>query len=308
MDKIITISNSFFSLGLCAEFGSSITHFTAQKNGKTVHLMRPYDEKLPLDPLNFASFPLTPFSNRIGFGKLAFDGKEYAVGPTFGGEAHPNHGSGWQSSWIVKEVTADKIVTTIQVEADDQSPYSYVAEQTCQLTETGLDVTITLQNTGKETLPFGTGHHAYFIRTPKTIIHAQLPQVWLSEQMLPVELVDVPENWNFRDGRELDVSKLEAKHGGDGSAYIDHCFVGWDQVADITWPEFGNTTLRISADKTFPHFVIFVPSKGEFFCAEPVTNATNGFNLMSRGVQNTGTIVLAPEQSFTGRMSFDLLK
>ncbi|MDD3021206.1 MAG: aldose 1-epimerase, partial [Alphaproteobacteria bacterium] len=265
-----------------------------------------YDANLALDPLNFSSFPLTPFSNRIGFGKLDFNGKIYNVGPAFGGEPHPNHGSGWQSEWTLDEKGDDFAKLSIRVPKSADSPYDYEAHQIFQLTETGLSITMEIKNTGEEALPFGTGHHPYFVRTPKTSIQANLPKVWFSKDMVPTELVDVPDMWNFKNGKVLDPQNLEAKHGGDGSAYIDHCFTEWDRVARITWPEFENTTLRITADESFGHFVLFVPSKGDFFCAEPVTNATDGFNLKAKGTKGTGTIVLAPKETFKGVMNFDL--
>lgn len=304
---IFSIQKNGLRLEFCPQVGGGITKFEALVNGRQVPLFRPYDPNLPLDPLNFGSFPLTPFSNRIGFGKLAFDGKEYNVGPAFGGEPHPNHGSGWQSEWVLDEQGDDFAKLSIKVPKSAESPYDYEAVQTFQLTETGLSITMEIKNTGEETLPFGTGHHPYFVRTPKTSIQANIPKVWLSKEMVPTELVDVPEMWNFKNDKVLDPQKLEAKHGGDGSAYIDHCFAEWDGTTIITWPEFENTKLAITADPMFENFVIFVPSKGDFFCAEPVTNATDGFNLMAKGHPKTGTVVLKPQETLKGTMHYNLV-
>lgn len=305
--QLLSIRKGQLSLQFCPEVGGCITRFDALINGQVVPLFRPYDPSLPLDPLNFSSFPLTPFSNRIGYGKLDFDGKTYAVGPAFGGEPHPNHGSGWQSAWQLDEMADDRAVLSIRVPKSEDSPYDYEATQILQLTDTGLSIQMIVKNTGAEALPYGTGHHPYFVRTPRTILKANLPKVWLSKDMVPTELVPTPDLWDFKAGKTFDPQLLEAKHGGDGSAYIDHCFAEWNRVATITWPEYNNTTLRITADEMFSHFVVFVPSKGDFFCAEPVSNATDGFNLMAKGHKNTGTVVLAPQQTLTGTMNFDLI-
>lgn len=304
--QIHKIQKGNLSVHFCPEIGGSITRYDVTKeDGLAVPLFRPFDESLPLDPLNFGSFPLTPFSNRIGHGKLSFEGKTYNVGPAFGGEPHPNHGSGWQSAWTLEEKGDDFARLSIRVPKSDESPYDYEATQLFQLTESGLSITMTIKNTGEETLPFGTGHHPYFVRTSQTILKANLPKVWLSEGMIPNELVNVPDIWKFVDGKIFDPNKLEARHGGDGSAYIDHCFAEWDRVAKITWPE-AKTSLIITADPMFGHFVVFVPSKGDFFCAEPVSNSTDGFNLMAKRVNNTGTIVLKPQQSLKGTMHYNL--
>lgn len=304
--QIHSLRHGPFSLGICPEVGGCITCFNVEKGGQTYPLFRPYDPRLPADPLNFASFPLTPFSNRIGYGKLAFDGKTYSVGPAFGGEPHPNHGSGWQTPWQLAELSGNRAVMTLKVPASAESPYDYEAAQILELTDKGLTISMTVRNTGSIALPFGTGHHPYFVRTPQTRLTANLPKVWLSKDMVPTELVDVPANWDFSNGLDFDPAHLEAKHGGDGTAYIDHCFAGWNQMTVLTWPEYNNLSLEISADPIFQHFVIFVPSKGDFLCAEPVTNATDGFNLMSKGIANTGSVVLAPQEDLTGSMFFHL--
>ncbi|MBE2191400.1 MAG: aldose 1-epimerase [Alphaproteobacteria bacterium] len=304
--KLHTIQNEHLLLEFCPEIGGIVTRFDLISKEGIIPLFRPYDPSLPLDPLNSSGFPLTPFSNRIGYGVLKFSGKTYRVGPSFGGEPHPNHGSGWHSVWHLTELSEYKAIMTLRVPKSEESPYDYEASQMFELLDDRLDITMTIKNCGEEALPFGTGHHTYFVRTPQTILRASLPKVWMSENMVPVELVTAPDLWNFENGRTFDPNHLEAKHGGDGSAYIDHCFAEWDQHAEITWPEFQNTTLKITADPAFRHFVIFVPSKETFFCAEPVTNATDGFNLMEKGIENTGTIVLQPNQTFSGTMHFTI--
>lgn len=302
-----SLKNGDLTLQFCPEVGGCITRFDKNTGNKSIPLFRPYDPTLTADPLNFSSFPLTPFSNRIGYGSLEFEGKTYNVGPAFGGEPHPNHGSGWQNSWKIKEMTENTAILSIRIEASSESPYAYEAEQIFQLDSFGLSITMKIKNIGNETLPFGTGHHPYFVRTPETRIKANLPKVWLSKDMVPTALVEVPDIWNFSKGKKLDPANLEAKHGGDGTAYIDHCFAEWDGTTVITWPENDNTSLRITADSMFGHFVIFVPSKGDFLCAEPVTNATDGFNLMAKGIKGTGTIVLKPQGSLSGTMRYELI-
>ena len=290
----------------CPSVGGCLTAFYAERGGKRVDLFRPYDPALPLSPLNFASFPLTPFSNRIGYGKLAFRGEVFDVGPPFGGEPHPNHGDGWTSAWAVKEHSAHKIVMTLKTKNTVHTPYVYEAEEVFMLENDALVADISVKNLSGRALPFGTGHHPYFVRTDQTIVQARLPKMWNSRNMVPTELVPVPEKWNFARGVTLAPVNLEsAAHGGDGTAYIDHCFTGWDQYAEIIWPEY-KTKLVMKADPVFKNFVIYVPSKQNFFCAEPVTNATDGFNLMDKGVTDTGTVVLDDRQTLSGRVRFEV--
>jgi len=298
----ITSPDGQISLEVCPSVGGGITKFTClDKGGIERHLFRPYDRNEELSPLNFSSFPLTPFSNRIGYGKLSFEGKTYDIKTPFKSLAHPNHGDGWMSVWTVEEQTAHKIVLTLEKNED---PYSYKARQTLSLENGQLVMDIDLTNNSGTALPFGTGHHPYFPRTEQTMLKVNAPRVWLSETMLPKELVSVPQKWDFSKGATFDGARLSPPAAGDdGSAYIDHCFQDWDQTAEITWPEYG-VKLVMTADPVFENFVLFVPSKADFFCAEPVTNVTDGFNLRAKGVKNTGTVILDQGQTLSGQVQF----
>ena len=303
--KSIHSKSNNITLEVCPDVGGCISRFEICKNGQAIQLMRPYDSAQPESPLYFGSFPLTPFSNRIGFCKLAFKDRVYHVGPPFGGEPHPNHGNGWMLPWQVTEHSGHHIRLELEARASADTPYSYKAYQTFTFEGETLVADIGLTNLGAEAMPFGFGHHPYFPRTPQTILQFEGDHVWLSEQMVPIEKIPVPEKWNFKDGKVFDPTKLEKAHGGDGTAFIDHCFGGFTGTAKITWPET-DTSLIFRADPVFGHFVLYVPSDQPFFCAEPVSNATDGFNLASRHVEGTGMIVLAPGSSTSGKVLFEV--
>src|SRR4051812_46394418 len=86
--------NGALSLEFCSAAGGSISRFQLQRGGRIVDLFRPYDESQPLSPLNMASFPLTPYSNRIINGRLNVGGKTHNVGPLHAPEPHQLHGDG----------------------------------------------------------------------------------------------------------------------------------------------------------------------------------------------------------------------
>lgn len=303
-DTFVTIGKGNLRLELCPGTGGGVTAFYKEAAGKRVDLFRPYDKSRQLSPLNFSSFPLTPFSNRIGYGKLSFRGEALDVGPPFGGEPHPNHGDGWFSVWDVKEHAPQRVVLSLKTERAANTPYVYEAEQIFTLEDDVLNIDMVVTNRSGRALPFGTGHHPYFPRTDKTVLKASLSGVWNSKNMVPAELVPLPEKWNFTRGVTLAPRNIgPAQHGGDGTAFIDHCFTGWDRRAEIIWPESA-TKLVMTADPVYGNFVIYVPSGQDFFCAEPVTNVTDGFNLMDKGARDTGTVVLQDGETLAGRMRF----
>ncbi|MDE1151619.1 MAG: aldose 1-epimerase [Micavibrio sp.] len=286
-------------LSCCPAAGGSITAFRQ----KGFDLFRPYDAALPLAPLNTASFPLTPYSNRIINGKLAFNGETYTVGPVHVAEGHQLHGDGWLRPWQVTAHSTRHVALLLpEVKAAD-SPYIYEAEQIYSLADNRLTIEMSITNRSGFALPFGLGHHPYFVRDDDTVLTANLPQVWHSKNIVPTVLADSP--WNFAQGLALaDKNFQPAAQGVTGSDLVDNCFQGWDRRAEIRWPRHGRK-LVMGADAIFRNFVLYLPEEKPFFCAEAVTNINDGFNLMARGAANTGTIVLQHGETLAGAMWFD---
>jgi aldose 1-epimerase len=62
-------------------------------------LKRASDEDVTaVDPLRMASFPLVPYSNRIGHGRFDWDGHAVGITPNFPPEPHAIHGVGWKAA------------------------------------------------------------------------------------------------------------------------------------------------------------------------------------------------------------------
>lgn len=297
----ISSPNGLMVVTISPKIGGSIASFTFHQGERTVNIMRPYDEKRAASPLNFASFPLTPFSNRIGYGKLAFAGENFSINTPFVVGDHPLHGDGLLRPWTVVRQSPHEVTLTLESES---APYKYKAAQTYALGDDGLSIHMALTNEGDRRLPFGLGHHPYFPRTDNTILKLNAPQVWRSENMLPVALEPVPAKMNFSQGLALNDKNLSPADASDsGTAYIDHCFPQWDRVAEIFWPE-DQVKLTMTADPIFENFVLYVPSDDQIFCAEAVSHINDGFNLREQGAANTGTIILAPGETMQGTTWF----
>jgi aldose 1-epimerase len=293
------------SLEFCPGAGGCITAFRHERNGKTLDLFRPYDRNLPLSPLNAASFPLTPYSNRIINGRLTVGEKTYSVGPRHASEPHQLHGDGWLRPWTLAELDPHRAVLTLQTEKSAQTPYIYRAKQVLALDDGQLDIGMEITNMSGFALPFGLGHHPYFIRDADTVLKANLPKVWTSRQIVPESLIDTPSSWDFSSGLALsDAHFGPPSQGVEGRDMMDHCFQGWDQRAEISWPQSG-LKLIMTADPIFANFVIYIPAQKPFFCAEPVTNIIDGFNLREKGIPDTGTIMLGDGETLKGSMRFE---
>lgn len=297
---MISISSQHLTLECHPETGGSIS--ALQFGG--VDVFRPYDASLALSPLNMASFPLVPYSNRIINGVMRFGGEDIAVGPRTAPGPHQLHGDGWVMPWRVEAQGESHVALALEAPKRAETPYAYAARQVYTLSPDTLTIDMSVTNRAGRALPFGLGHHPYFPRNDRTTLKASLPKVWESRRIVPERLADTPPVWDFSRGiRMADAHFMPPAQGTEGLDLLDHCFAGWDGRAEIIWPDQG-MTLEMTADKVFGAFVIYIPQDKPFFCAEPVTHVNDAFNLMARGVADTGAVVLADGETLSGSMRF----
>ena len=57
-----------------------------------------------------ASFPLLPYSNRLGYRKFRWKGRDYTTQPNFADNPHSVHGVGWLRPWEIVSSSALEVV------------------------------------------------------------------------------------------------------------------------------------------------------------------------------------------------------
>ncbi|MBW8727180.1 MAG: aldose 1-epimerase [Inquilinus limosus] len=237
------------------------------------------------DPLGLGNFPLTPFSNRIREGRFRFQGREVQL-PLNTGERHQLHGHGWQRPWSVLERSATRCVL-VDDYAADAWPFPYRARQEFTLTPAGFDLLIAVENTGDRPMPAGLGQHFYFPRTPRTTVTAGIERMWVNDaEVMPLDLVEPPPEKDLRRGFVPEAVRT------------DNNFTGWDHRAVIDWPE-RRARLVMEADAPLDFLVCYAPDD-PYVCVEPVSNATDAFNLAEAGRTDTGMAVLQPGEVLRG--------
>jgi aldose 1-epimerase len=230
-----------------------------------------------------------PFSNRVRDGRFSVAGRAVRL-PVDPGNPHFLHGHGWRASWTVEDVSADRLTLSYSHEADAW-PWSYRSEQRFALTEAALSVELTLTNRSDLPMPCGLGLHPYFPRDAGTRLTAQVTGIWHTDaDVLPTRL--------SRPAPEADPSRGLAV---DASA-LDNVFTGWDGAAEIVWPE-RQARLRMEADAPLRALVVYSPPGRDFFCAEPVSNVTDAFN-MPGDRRDSGLIVLGAGESARAAVRF----
>jgi aldose 1-epimerase len=63
--------------------------------------------------------------------------------------------------------------------------------------------------------------------------------------------------------------------------------------------------LNLEASEVFSHLCVYASPDGAL-AVEPISHCTDGFNLMARGIENTGVLVLEPGEKLTGWVRLSL--
>ena len=127
-ESLLTLKCGNALLEILPEVGGCITRYCLETKKQTLELLRPTTQAglAAKDPLEMASFPLIPFSNRIRNGSFLFQGQEINLPPNFPPEAHTIHGHGWRAPWDVTEVSANRAAIEFRY-VPDEWPFSYLA-------------------------------------------------------------------------------------------------------------------------------------------------------------------------------------
>ncbi|MGD9536895.1 MAG: aldose 1-epimerase [Alphaproteobacteria bacterium] len=270
--------------------GGALASYSAEIGGGRVDLLRETGAVTPdRSILDFASFPLVPYSSRIRDGRFSFGGRKVQLPLNFGDHPHSIHGHGWQRPWTVVDKGADA-VTLAYRHAADHWPWAYEARQSIRLDGGGLALELAVVNRADSLMPVGLGFHPYFPRAGEARLSAKVAAVWrMDGEVMPVAREPLPADWKLGDGMAL--------AGRD----LDNCFDGWDRSARIEWPKTG-VALDLAASEPFGNLVVYAPAGQGFFCVEPVSNITDAFNLAAAGHTATGMRTLEPSETLAGRM------
>ncbi len=294
LPEIITLRADTVRLSVAPAVGGSITRYTSARAGRTFEWMRPASEEALLNRSagNTASFPLVPFSNRIRDARFRFRGRVVRLEQNFQPEPHAIHGHAWRRAWDVVNRSHASLTLAYRHPAD-RWPWSYRAEQTFTLTPERLAVRFAVTNESSEAMPVGFGLHPYFVRTSRATVRADVGSMWRADaDSMPDALVSPPPQLAL-DGNGLNPDAIP----------LDNNFVQFGGHAVVDWPEW-NARLRIDAEPVYSCLVVYTPPGRDFFCVEPVTNCIDGFNLADDGRDDTGLIVIDPNDTAVGDVMF----
>lgn len=245
--------------------------------------------------LNSGCFPLIPFSNRLCGSRFSWNDKAVQLLPN-----HPNapgepvlHGFGWRLPWRITAQRSDHIALALDVPGSSAAigwPWAFRAEQSFQLDVSGALFGLAITNLANTPMPAGLGFHPFFPRTPATRMRALHRGEWKTDAAcLPTTLTE-------RDG------PVDWWHGRPvASRCIDTVYTGRDGPIEIVWPQ-ARIGMIITPSDDLPFTTIYVPANEPFFCAEPVSHITDGFNRTGADGAASGVREIVPGERWSVSM------
>ena len=231
-----------------------------------------------------ASYPLVPYSNRIGGCRFRWRGRDYTTQPNFGASPHSLHGVGWQRPWHVSAHGGASLRLVLHHEPDAHWPFAFEAEQRIELSPQGLRLGLRLTNTDARPAPAGLGWHPYFPRRLRSRLNAELTDRWERD-----EATELPTRCIAQPGIDADIAHLD----------FDHCFDGWRGTARLRDEKL---SLRLSS--SLPRLVVYTPPHKPYYCVEPVSHVSNALQMADPLAH--GVVELAPGESFEAWMQLEV--
>ncbi|MDP2451209.1 MAG: aldose 1-epimerase [Polaromonas sp.] len=234
------------------------------------------------------SYPLVPFSNRVGHATLKWQGTSHPLVQNNGPEPHAIHGLGWQRPWQVLDQDDQLLMLAFEHSADASWPFAFDASQTFRLSGNTLELTLSMTNQSAMPAPAGLGWHPYFVKRSRSRITFEATGRWeMNEEKLPTH--------------------RQPSHGLDGdctSLDVDHCFDGWNGVVHLH-----DEKMHTRIASNLGRLVVFTNPQRDFVAIEPVSHVNNAVNLLQAGAgraDELGIQVLAPGESMSAHMSIQV--
>jgi aldose 1-epimerase len=235
-----------------------------------------------------ASYPLVPFSNRIGYGQLQWSGTSHPLVTNFAPEPHTIHGVGWQRPWTVLEADAQMALLSFEHRADASWPFDFDSSQAFKLDAHGLEMTLSITNQSQVAAPVGLGWHPYFVKRQDTQVQFVATGRWeMADDKLPTH--------------SLAHSGL---HQATRDLTVDHCFEGWGGELVLQ-----DSVFRVRVTSALRHLVVFTTPQRGNIAVEPVSHVNNALNLMAQtgaSAADLGVIILQPGETYACSMRIDV--
>lgn len=295
--QVQTISSPALTLDILPDMGASILSLRAASG-------RPVMRRVTLADVQTSSqcacFTLLPYSNRIRDARFEFAGQTVQLKPNTK-DGLSQHGDVRNRPWTVTRASGSHLVCEFDScdVADVNWPWAFTGRVEYRLHGPHLDISVTLTNVDSRPMPAaempaGMGLHPYFARLqdgqdPRLTFDAALTYDTDARHLPTGGARPVQPAEDFRTPAVV------------GTQTLDRVYTAWDGIARLNWqPQSGpRRALILTADNVFSHLVVFTAPDGSL-ALEPVSHATDAFNLAAQGIGGTDMKTLQPGQSLAG--------
>jgi galactose mutarotase-like enzyme len=295
--EVIDIYNDNTSASIALSVGNNL--FSLKVKDKEL-LYFPYkiddysnNNKLAGNPI------MHPWVNRIQGHQYSWQGKNISLAPFkkflyYDAFLQPLHGLLLKSAlWNVVEKGVDYLKTTFYWDESlpyfSAFPFAHTIIITYRLINNGIDIHQQITNHSSITMPLSTGFHPYFIydynKRNNIKFNLGFSKYFLTdEHLIPTgELADTIHL--FPQGK-VSLDTLD----------LDHGFVSANSEIIVELPTY---MLKLYGEG-FPYWVVYTPHHKDkpYFCIEPITSPTNGFNLYHKMPDQVTLAQISPDSSY----------
>jgi aldose 1-epimerase len=236
-------------------------------------------------PRQSGCFALAPYSNRLGYKRFRWQGREYTTAANFDdGYPHSVHGSAWTQPWHVMQSDARSAELMFTQLSDERWPFTFDLTQRFELSDDALTMHLKLTNIDARTQPVGLGWHPYFPKRSRSRINIECNGRWESDPTTHLPTRRVAQTSIDGEVRHLD---------------FDHCFEGWRGVARVR-----DEALSLSLTSSLPYLVVYTPPARDYFCVEPVSHVSNAIHMADPAAH--GLVSLAAAETMEAWMKIEV--
>ena len=301
--EIIRIENGNASsfVTIVPSFGANVGQIQLTKNGRGYPLLDGNRRRKDFfDRRMFNGAHLVPYPNRVKGGKYRLNGKEYRLPINYENENNAAHGFIHNRSFqlIAKKEEAGfaEIILHYSYNGDLSGyPFPFEITYTYALDEAaGFICSMTVTNSGQNTMPFGAGLHPYFSFGKEVDrLRLKMPPVWrvlTDSSMIPTGEEEPDER--FTRFAPLGGEKLDTLFRFRNEAETHEVHLN-DEASGFT------VTLWMEG-KAYPYCQIYIPPDRRSVAVEPMTCAVDAFN------NGKGLVFIQPGESFKASFGVNL--
>ncbi len=304
----VRLQNRHLDLRVLPEFGCHWSRLRLSAKGEWLDVIVPVEEQETLLDRAGArgSFILAPWASRIADASFEFEGRSHPLRPNLP-DGTTIHGDVRTRAWKVEVEDEDRFEATLDSrDCDDFNyPFALRFRHRLRLERERLVVELETENCDSSSAPVGMGFHPYFRRRlterdRDVLVMVPARKRYPLDAALPTEnAVDVEGAKDLRSLAPL------------GERHLDDCYTCLDDSTFRLIYTGTGVEVRVEVDPVFGHVIVYSPrdeqgNPSDFVAVEPVSNASDAFNLMARGSNATGVRVLEPGETLKGTWSLSV--